>query len=528
MQSLITYLKSQRIDFTTYDQTDQTIVWIGGQSYELIYGIDGKLFDSDFRLMVEENTECDHYVFKFGGIYYYTPKGTEKKLQLNRLRYVGQSIDILPIDTFLGVRGGYELLNGVNLYDMWVAKAKFLGVKTLGICEKNTLAGALKFQIECNDKGIRPIIGATYAIRKLDDTNYDVKCYVINEEGWMNLLTLNKEINVLNHKHIEESWFLKCSQGLFIVYDPKSLDFEKVPFHSPYTFYQLDTVIYEEDERDMAYLLNLKKYVNSKMQPIAITDAFYCNKEDAYLKIKLNQMSGVREYKSENQYFKSKDEYFEELDNVFHDEQRSFTYFQRAITNEALVADSCQFQISQKGKHLPTYQMTDEEKSKFASNEDLFWDLIIKGMQNKVPIPKHAEYIERINEEVEVIELGGFIDYFLILWDIIKWSNANGILTGVGRGCFLPESLVLTTRGLQQIQNVNIGDCVYGKDSLLNIVENIFRYSINEEIVELTLENGRVIKCTKDHKILTSNRGYICAIDLNEDDNLMELEEGLK
>ncbi len=77
--------------------------------------------------------------------------------------------------------------------------------------------------------------------------------------------------------------------------------------------------------------------------------------------------------------------------------------------------------------------MTDEEKEKFETNEDLFWHLIEDGFKRKIK-NDHDKYLKRIEKEFSVIEMGNVVDYFLILWDIIKFARSNGILVGVGRG----------------------------------------------------------------------------------------------
>ena len=48
-------------------------------------------------------------------------------------------------------------------------------------------------------------------------------------------------------------------------------------------------------------------------------------------------------------------------------------------------------------------------------------------------------------------------------------------------------------------------------------------YNIDEDIVELEFEDGRIIKCTKDHEILTNNRGWVKAIELTEEDSISEI-----
>ena len=77
-----------------------------------------------------------------------------------------------------------------------------------------------------------------------------------------------------------------------------------------------------------------------------------------------------------------------------------------------------------------------KEDLKFENSENLFWYLIEQGLQSLV-IDKGKDidkYVERVELEYNVIKKGEIVDYFLILWDIIRWCKTQNILTGIGRG----------------------------------------------------------------------------------------------
>ena len=162
----------------------------------------------------------------------------------------------------------------------------------------------------------------------------------------------------------------------------------------------------------------------------------------------------------------------------------------------------------------------------FSNSKDLFWHLIEKGIENHPEfIDKYGEdaVIERIQKEVDTIEYGETIDYFLILWDIVGWCRKEGILTGLGRGCFLPNSKVLMENGRSvAIKNIKTGDVVSNFFKGGTKVKNVFEYDIDEEIIELEFDKGNIC-CTKDHKFLTKNRGYVEAENLNEEDEICEM-----
>lgn len=435
MNNLISYLKQNKIK---YQEIDDEIININGEIYYLVKpNEEGLLFSEDFQLMTDYQS-CNKYVYCFGENWYWENKEDIEKPKLNELRYIGESSSDIKTESFLGIHGGYEILNGSRLYNDWCKKAKFLGCKILGIIEKNTLAGVLKFQIECEKNDIKPIIGATYTVlNEIEDFKYDLKFYVKDKIGWQNLLMINKEVNVINNKFITEKRLKDLIEGLFIIIDPKSFDFDKLnKFHHNINFYQADTVEYISEERDRWYLNNLKKFYKSQFKPISVIDAYYLESEHTNIKRKLNSISGIREPESNNQYFKDKEDYFNELEKLFNkDNDDIFKFYSECLNNEYYLVNNCNFKVELSIFHLPNYILTEEQNSKFGNKDNLFWSLIEEGLKNKVNKKYYKSYIERIEREFSVISQGEkLIDYFLILWDIVNWCLKNDILVGVGRG----------------------------------------------------------------------------------------------
>lgn len=435
MQSLKIYLDQNKI---AYSIIDDDFIDIAGLRYFLVQPTEGKLFTENFILIADSN-DCDRFVYQFGGNWYWEKREDYEDPKLNELKYLGKTTSPFSTNAFLGIRGGYEILNGSRLYEDWVKKAKFFECKSLGICEKNSLAGVLKFQLACQKEKIKPIIGATYTVkREVDDLKYDIKVYVQNEIGWQNLLRINKEVNVINHKFIQEDRFVELTEGLFVIVDPKSLPFGelgKILRKVKVDFYQLDTVEFVNDNTDINYLENLRKFFRSDMNPILIVDAFYLDKEHSYIKKTLNQIGGLVEPESTNQYFKDTEDYMNEIQGLFNENDEDLYYdtLILATQNLDLVVKECNFTVVLGQKYLPHYEMTVEEKERFETNEDLFWYLIDEGLRKKFK-GNVNKYIERIEREFLVIRKGGFIDYFLILWDIIRFAKESGILSGIGRG----------------------------------------------------------------------------------------------
>jgi DNA polymerase-3 subunit alpha len=404
----------------------------------------GKIFDDSFELILDEEESeqeslVDFYAFKFGRRFYYSDK---KKVHLIPFRNLGKaSQEFIEEFCHLGIHGENELLNGSKDYSTWCKKALFHNILSLGICERNTLAGVLDFQLKCKKNKIKPIIGESVVVKSTEGSNAIFKLFVENEEGWFNLLKINKEINIDNFSFIAEESLLLKSEGLVLVIDPKYFLFDSLKIRKylksfKRVYYQIDSVVFDKDDKDKDYLLNLQKFINSSFEPILISDAYYIDRDDYEIKIVLNQIADKRDPVSKNQYFKDYEDQLLELSPLFEDKFEIFSVIiEKARNNTINVKNDCNFEISTSKKYFPEFKLTPEQVEIYGDKECLFWSLIQKGIESKLPKNFDKDlYYNRIQTEFEVIQSGNFFDYFLILWDIIDWSQKNGILCGVGRG----------------------------------------------------------------------------------------------
>ena len=445
------YLQENLIKFSETEKG--RLVTIDGLTYELFEPFqyeegEPPIFFDDYFAWANKKTEYDRYIFRFGGCWYWFVKGEERSPSLNRVKYLGEADfaeEDLRIPYFLGVHGPFEMMNTCGLYSMWAKKAKFLGIKKLGICERGHLAGTFKFQAACKKEGIDPIFGMEVPLKdESNDTKSSLKLFAEDEGGWHSLLMLNKSINIDNGGFTDYDTIVGNNEGLICILDPKSMKFEDIPIGCRKLFegrlyYELDTVVYEKESRDKEYLENLKKYFQSSIPPIAMYDAYYVDKEYRVVREKLNRLANIVNYESKNQYFKSNQEYFLELQTLFNenDFDRFLDVFIEAESNLADVCEKCCFTIETAVRHLPRYIMTEEEKKLYPDTKTMFEELIFEGVE------KHPELIERygedivgdrIDKEIETIEGGDLVDYFLVLRDIINWAETNNILLGAGRG----------------------------------------------------------------------------------------------
>lgn len=173
---------------------------------------------------------------------------------------------------------------------------------------------------------------------------------------------------------------------------------------------------------------------------------------------------------------------------------------------------------------LPTFptpnKQTEEEYLKSLCR--IGWE---KFIANKVKdfSTKKQQYLDRFLKEFEVIKEANLFGYFLIVQDIIKFAQNNRWMTGPGRGCFLPDTRVKMSNGLMKnISDISVGDKIIDCDGNEQLVYDTLIYEVDEEIMELSFREI-VIRCTKDHKFLTKNRGWVEAQYLTEDDDVVEV-----
>lgn len=487
-----------------------------------------KLLDDEFQLSLSKKDveltkkfSIEFYCYSFGGVFYYT---SINKIEFLVFDFVGKSKIDDSIFCNLGVHAEYESLNAVGTYDLWINKANFLNHKSIGICEKNTLAGVLPFQLECEKKKLKSVIGETVTV-VINKDAHEFKIYCKDDTGWKNCLKINSYINVDNYenKNIPFLEFIKYSKGLFSIIPNSIMSLDIKEIHTiiktlrskfEYIYFQIDSVIFDDEKVQLRYFNNIKKYLNDFsdiIEPILINDSYYLNNEDWECKKYLNEIGKFKFQSSKNQHFKTSNEILSIFKPYFTDKKFKIGFdlksiIELSIKNSTKLANLCDFKI-QTGKHkLPKYRNTFN-----ITNEELFDKLIEEGLYKKVPAEKIEEYRKRWETESAVIKMAGFIDYFLILWDIIFWAKNNDILVGVGRG--------------------SVGGCLIAY--LLDIItidpiehDLLFERFLNESRVmgdkyfKIELENGEILKIKEGTQIKMKNGEYKLVENLIQSDDI--------
>lgn len=490
VKELEKYCKKMLFDFNI----EGNLLYIGDLVFNIV---DDELtiFDEEFDFLPIFDNEYD-FVYEFCGHWFIQYFG--KGVSMTPLKQIGKCNQKIPTPSFIGIHSGNELLNAVGLYDDWVSKAKYLGIKKLGICEKNSIGGSMDFQKSCTSNGIKPIIGMSFEVKGSDE-NFFVKCYCKGFLGWQNLLKISYKLNVDNDSTIDEDFLNKNKEDIYIIIDTKGSSFRD--YSNLTDLYQLDTTIFEDEDRDSWYVDNLERFIKSKMNPILLNDAYYLEDNEWEVREKLNIIAKSFDFKSRNQYFKNNDQIAIELSRMFEKGNSSWVkLFKVSKENLENLCNNCNFEYDTTSRHLPKYEMTDEESSKFDSNEKLFLHLIKLGFSERgVKKNVQQKYIDRLKKEIGVLKKGQVIDYFLITRDILNFAKSKDILVGIGRGS-AGGSLVSYLLGIIQINPMEF-DLIFERflnEGRMGGVVECDAYFIKFGSNEITLNERSIVKVDRD------------------------------
>lgn len=521
-----------------------------------VKGKDGSMeFDCCENYDFMKKDDIFFVVFKFGERWYYIDIRDSRKT-FHVLKHIGPSVETRVLCEYypLGIHTGYELLNGSGLMKTWVAKAKHCGYKGIGVCDRNTLASSMELQLQAASGGLAHCFGYSLTILVGED-RVGAKIYVSSDEGWRNLLNIQKVIYVdRDDGMIELTQLLGFASGNCLVIDKwcgqwlvdneDTVD-QFIEAFEGWVYFQVDTSEYRANRIDERVLFSLKAYFDNyykgerrngdiiykkNLRPVLIQDVYYVDKDDYKNKILLNKIDiGAAHDVSYSQYMKNLDELYGEFSALF-SEKYSENVFVDMCAATADIAESCHAKYDLTENYAPRYDLTEMEKLRYGNAHNMFNEIIEEGFKRLVPEGQAEAYRKQLEYEKYVIESTDNIDYYLIVWDEVNWAKTHGIAVGVGRGS-AGGCLISFLMGITNIDPIRWG-LIFERFLLPERAglepRDVTKMSKDKvrskEYVELELENGRTYRFDRDAQFMVNRDGKeirVYADELEEDDDII-------
>lgn len=553
MKELIEWLIANKISYKEIDEDVIEICGFGKMYFENtddIQSIFRKNRDGFLVFNSAESPEAlieegiNYVAFKFGYNFYYSD--LRQNFKLNILKYVGEKRPVSNQTQFanLGIHTPYELLNGSFMPDMWVKKAKYCGHTGIGICDKNTMASCYALQKECESNSLKFVFGYSLTFTDFYEDKVGAKVYVQTQEGYSNLLRIQKAIMVDSEEQtilIEE--LMDHGKGNVLVLDKYTShwidqndeDVQELKRCFDNVFFQVDLSEYKAERIDIRVLEEAKYYFdhiyNSSFQvpPVLLCDCYYLDKSDAKNKVVLNKISKKAAHEqSEEQFYKDGDDHYAVFEQLFDVEKWDIqAIFKECCDNSMAILNGAKARIDNTHKYMPKYDMTDEEKEKYVTPHNMFCQLLEEGLNKLVPSNLHEKYQEQMEFEKYIIESTDNVDYLLVQYDTCNWARSNGVLVGCGRGS-AAGSLLLYLLGITLVDPLKY-DLIFERfllperAGLYPAETTIIGKDIeSNDFIEVTMENGKVIKIDRDAELIVKRESEENAVIIYAD----ELQDG--
>lgn len=353
----------------------------------------------------------------------------------------------------LQVYSGYSFQQSTILIKDLVLAAKEKHLDALALTDKNNMFGAMEFSEACLQNGIKPILGMEASVL-IDGQIYPFILLAIDDQGYFDLVHICCEVNLSSDRAIALDQLALYHEHLYVIsgledgiverHVAKEMEDEAIKymrlfqklFHDHY-YIMLQNHHLKMQEKGNERMMSLARYV--KVKVICSNEVRYLKKQDA-LAVDLLQASaqGITldvQYQPLTQEKYLKDE--KEMERLFSPE---------IIEETRHVCTTCKATIPLNEKYLPTYPVPHQGKAVDYLRSLCHVGLKKRFQNQEIPVT----YQKRLLYELKIIHDMGFDDYFLIVWDYVRWAKVQKIQVGPGRGS-AAGSLVAYVLGITNI-----------------------------------------------------------------------------
>ena len=353
----------------------------------------------------------------------------------------------------LHVHTQYSLLDGASDIDKLMDRAVELGFESIAITDHGVMYGAVDFYTAAKKRGIKPIIGCEVytaprsrfdKVHGMDSDYGHLVLLAKNDEGYRNLMTLVSYgfIDGYYYKpRVDFELLEKYSEGIIALSGCLRGDVSQRLSAGDYEGAVSTAQKYAEIfGRDSFYIEIQNHGIRQEMDIIdgladvasecglglvATNDVHYVDREDAFLQDVLTCIqTGKKLNDPDRLKFEGSEFYLKSGEEM----AQLFAQYPDAILNTQKIAEQCNVELDFDTMHLPK-----AEVDTVMPHIDYLKQLCIDGAKTKYGdiTPQLAG---RLEYELDVINNMGYTDYFLIVWDFIRYAKTNGIMVGPGRG----------------------------------------------------------------------------------------------
>ncbi len=378
--------------------------------------------------------------------------------------------------THLHVHTEYSLLDGSNKINEYVARVKELGMTAAAITDHGVMYGVIDFYKAARAAGIRPILGCEVYVAPNsrfdrenthgEDRYYHLVLLAENNQGYANLIKIvskgfvdgyyykpRVDMEVLREYHEGLIALSACLAGEVQRYLTRGLYDEARKTAYKYQdcfgegnfFLELQDHGLAQQQTVNQQLLRLSKETGIAL--VATNDVHYTYEADAEPHDILLCLQTGKKLSDENRMRYEGGQYYVKSEAQM---KALFPYAAEAVENTQKIADRCEVEIEFGNTKLPDFPVP-EGFTTFSYLQKLCYD----GLKERYP-DTSDELKPRLDEELGVIQNMGYVEYFLIVWDYIRFAREQGIIVGPGRGS-AAGSLVSYTTGITNIDPIRYG-----------------------------------------------------------------------
>ena len=348
----------------------------------------------------------------------------------------------------------YSLLDGASLLTELIKLAQLYNMPSVAITDHGNMFGAIEFYLLCKQANIKPIIGCEMYMAPasrfdksshgIQDAAYHLVLLAKDEQGYHNLMKL-VSIGYLEgfyyRPRIDREILSAYSKGLvclsaclkgeiphLILSNQQDQayrvagEFDELFGKGNFYLEMMDHGIPEQKKVNTA-LIEMGKDLGIGL--VATNDCHYLQRQHAKAQEALLAIQTQTTLDDPNRMRMQTDEFYlktaDEMARLFRD-------VPEALSNTVEIAQKCNLELDFKSTHLPRFSPPEGK-----TREGYLQELVDEGLKHRYP-DIDISIRERVESELKVIADSGFISYFLIVWDFIRYARENNIPVGPGRG----------------------------------------------------------------------------------------------